>query len=198
MNVTRRTVLLSLLAFGMSLSAPLHAGWFGPDVKEVEVGSSSSGTLEVKKSRRFSVKTRNLPPKTTEWVSIEKNGTRRVTNRLVQNPIANTYSSEITSQGTLDVWQITGEDVTEPVNVVIRIRGKGFLPVTAVFIDVESAGDLDPEKGVRIPESDFADNETIGILTYDPKKKYFITVQSDEPTHADYRVSVIRASKYQQ
>lgn len=198
MRIPHRILLAAWLALSFGSQAPALAGWFEPDVLEIEVGSSSTSTLEVKQSRRLTVTTHNLPPKTTEWVRVEQDGTRHVTERLVQNPIANTYSTLIEYRGSTDIWKITDEDASAPVNVVLRVRGMGFLPRVAVFMDVESPGQLDPDKGFSVPQSDFAENEVIAIMTFDPGKKAFITVQSDEPTHADYRISVIRASKYRQ
>lgn len=198
MRTPHRILLAASLALALGPHASVLAGWFEPDVLEIEVGSSSTSTLEVKQSRRLTVSTYNLPPKTTEWVSVEKDGTRHVTERLVQNPIANTYSTRIEYSGSTDIWKITDEDAGAPVNVVLRVRGMGFVPRVSVFMDVESPGKLNPEKGFSVPQSDFAENEVIAIMTFDPNKKTFVTVQSDEPTHADYRISVIRAGKYRQ
>lgn len=197
MMATRRQILAALPvvpALGLIAARPA-AAFFGPDVREVEVGSSSSGVLDIKTSRSLRIQTQQVGIKTTRWV--DRNGrTDPTMGSLTQNLYENKYNWQTSVQRSTDIWRITAEDLKEPTLMVLRVRGIDSRPLAALFIGVDSASSLDPEKGVEVPPSEDSDTECLALFRFDPAIKHFVAVQSRIDERVAYRIVVLPASRF--
>lgn len=174
-------------------------GWAGPacaaDVKELPLDSGSSGVLEPNRSSRLVVQTHLTGIRTTVWVHRDGRVNPDM-GSLTQHLYENSYGWKTTALKSTDLWEISTEDLEEPTLAVLRVRGRDFLPDVALFIGVRSTRDLDPARGVRVPPSDDAATECLGLFVLDPKKRHVVTVQSQVDDDAAYRVSLVRASRF--
>jgi hypothetical protein len=194
MTIDRRSFVLGLPA-GLLAGRPAAAGLFGPDVREVEVGSSSSGVLDVATSRRLNVRTRQVGVKTTVWV--DRHGRVDPTmGSLTQNLYENKYDWQTSVQRITDIWQITAEDIKEPGLMVLRVRGSTSRPLASLFIGADSPGALDPEKGIELPPSEDSSQERLALFRFDPALRHFVTVQAEDAERMPYRITVLPAARY--
>jgi hypothetical protein len=194
MRTTRRHLVLGLPAVVLA-AGPVGAGLFGPDVREVEVGSSSSGVLDVATSRRLNVRTRQVGVKTTTW--IDRNGRVDPTmGSLTQHLYENKYDWQTSVQRITDIWQITAEDLKEPGLMVLRVRGATSRPLASLFIGADSPGALDPEKGIELPPSEDSAQERLALFRFDPALRHFVTVQAEDAERMPYRITVLPAARY--
>lgn len=187
------------LMAGVALAAPwlrASAALFGPDVSEVEVGSSTTGVIDPQTSKRLSVQTKLVGIRTTRWV--DKNGrTDPNMGSLTQHLYENKYDWQTRVNASTDVWLITAEDVKEPALMVLRVRSTQNFPLAvALFPGAHSAGSLDPEIGIQVPPSDDASNEWLALFRFDPAVKNFVTVQAQETERVPYRIAVLPAGRF--
>jgi hypothetical protein len=195
MTTTRRRFLAALPMAGLIASGPATAALFGPDVREIEVGSSSSGVLDIQTSRRLTVRTRLVGIKTTRW--IDRNGrTDPTMGSMTQNLYENKYDWQSSVQRSTDIWQITAEDLKEPGLMVLRVRATSMRPIAALFVGVNSPSSLDPEKGIELPPSEDSANECLALFRFDPALKHFVTVQADSDDRVPYRITVLPAGRF--
>lgn len=192
----RRQLLRWTPAAGLWLLQPVAAQLFGPDVRELEVGSSSSGVIDPKTSRRLSVQTKLVGIKTTVWV--DRNGrTDPNMGSLTQNLYENKYDWQTKTLGATDTWLLTAEDLKQPTLMVLRVRSNNNLPLAvALFPGARSAGDLDPDIGVSVPPSEDASHEWLALFKFDPAVKTFVTVQAQETERVPYRIAVLPAARF--
>ena len=161
---------------------------FGPEIKQIEIGSSSSGTLERKEDRRLHVDSTYKLKKVTTYVSAR---TGRVVRRDEQWDFQNTYSWRETSSGTTDVWELVTTNLPGPTEAIVRVNGRGFTPIVTIFEDA-SPRLLAFKDGFRVDLIDGSDREAAGVIILDPKHTYLVTVQAaGDPVHADYGVALI-------
>jgi len=195
MTVNRRPLLLGLPAAALLGVGPAVAALFGPDVREIEVGSSSSGVLDVSTSRRLKVSTKLVATKTTVWVD-SKGRVDPNMGSLTQHLYENKYDWQTSVQRSTDIWQITAEDVKEPGLMVLRVRGTDTRPLAALFVGIDSPGSLDPDKGIELPPSEDSANECLALFRFDPAVRHFVTVQSERAERVAYRITVLPAARY--
>lgn len=175
-------ILMTLGGCGMAKDLVL-----GPEIQQIEIGSSSSGTLEMKEDRHLHVDSTYKLKKVTLYVSSR---TGRVVDRDEQWNFQNSYSWRETVSGTTDVWELLTSNVPGPVEAILRVRGRGFTPIVTVFQDV-SPRLLSFNDGFRVDLTDGSDREVSGVIILDPAHTYLLTVQAaGDPVHADYGVSL--------
>jgi hypothetical protein len=195
MDIPRRHFLALNAALALGLCRPAQAALFEPDVRDIEVGSSSTGVLDVSSSRRLNVQTRLVAVKTTTWV--DRNGrTNPDMTSLTQHIYENKYNWQTNVQRLTDIWQITAEDVKRTERMVLRVRSQGVPLAVSLFFGAPSAGRLDPERGVEVPPSEDADAEWLGLFDFDPALKHFVTIQALEAERVPYRIAVLPAGRF--
>lgn len=105
---------------------------FGPEIQQIEVGSSSSGTLERHEDRHVHVDSTYKLKKITNYVSAR-------TGKIIRSDetwdFQNTYSWRESALGTTDVWELVTAGLPGPTEVVVKVRGRGFTPIATLFRD---------------------------------------------------------------
>jgi hypothetical protein len=183
---------LLLLPAAAALPLPTRASLFGPDVRDIEVGSSSNGVIDPKTSKRLRVRSK-LRTRDIRWV--DSNG--RVVDTSTQTLVENNYNWDESVHTTTDVWQVTAEDLKSPARMVLRVRAlQDHALVVSLFAGARSASDLDPEIGVLVRRSADASNEWLALFEYDPGAKTFVTVQAQEAERVPYRIAVLPAGRF--
>lgn len=161
---------------------------FGPEIQQIEIGSSSSGTLERHEDRHLHVDSTYKLKKITNYVSAR-------TGKIIRSDetwdFQNTYSWRESASGTTDVWELVTAGLPGPTEVVVKVRGRGFTPIATLFQDA-SPRLLTFKDGLRVDLIDGSDREAAGVIVLDPAHTYLMTVQAaGEPVHADYGVALI-------
>ncbi|MDP1692540.1 MAG: hypothetical protein Q8L49_11430 [Burkholderiaceae bacterium] len=195
MTPTRRHVIALACAPALGFARPAGAALFGPDVLEVEVGSSSSGMLDSETTRSLNVQTQLVGVRTTRWVDRDGRVNADM-GSLTQHLYENKYNWKTTVRGLTDIWQITAEDLKKPQRLVLRVRSQGVPLSVALFIGVSSPGSLDPEKGIEVPPSEDSASEWLGLFDFDPALKHFVTIQAREVARVPYRIAVLPAGRF--
>jgi hypothetical protein len=186
----RRHLLVLPTAAALPLLA--RAGLFDPDVRDVEVGSSSNGVIDPKTSRRLRVRSK-LRTRDIRWVDSQG----RVVDTSSQTLVENNYAWDESVASNTDVWQVTAEDLKAPARMVLRVRAlQDHRLMVSLFAGARSAGDLDPEIGVFVRPSEDASNEWLALFEYDPRVKTFVTVQAQESERVPYRIAVLPAGRF--
>jgi hypothetical protein len=189
---TLRRQCLAWCALGtLGAYRPAVAGLFDPDVLDVEVGTSTTAVLDPNTSRRLAVRTRTRT-RDIRWV--DRNG--RVVDTSMRIDVDNKYNWQDTVQRSTDIWQVTAEDQKTPLPLVLRVRGPGVPLVVSLFVDAASARHLEPEAGVEVAPAEPGGAEWLALFSFDPSKKTFITVQAQESSRVQYRLSVLKADRF--
>jgi hypothetical protein len=187
-----RRQLLVLPAAAAAAALPARAGLFDPDVRDVEIGSSSNGVLDPKTSRRLRVRSK-LRTRDIRWV--DPNG--RVVDTSTQTLVENNYAWDESVASSTDIWQVTAEDLKAPTRMVLRVRAlQEHALAVSLFAGARSARDLDPEIGVFVRASEDASNEWLALFEYDPGVKTFVTVQAQASERVPYRIAVLPAGRF--
>jgi hypothetical protein len=189
-TLTRRQLLVLPAATALPLGA--GASLFGPDVRDVEVGSSSNGVLDPKTSSRLRVRSK-MRTRDVRWVDSRGRVVDTSTDVLVEN----NYAWDDAVHSSTDIWQVTAEDLKAPERMVLRVRAlQDHRLVVSLFAGARSAGDLDPEIGVLVRPSEDASNEWLALFALDPQAKTFVTVQAQESERVPYRIAVLPAGRF--
>lgn len=177
--------LLTILLGGCSMAKDMV---LGPEIQQIEVGSSSSGTLERHEDRHLHVDSTYKLKKITNYVSAR---TGKVVRSDETWDFQNSYSWRETVSGSTDVWELLSTNLPGPTEVIVRVRGRGFTPIVTIFRDA-SPRLLTFRDGLRIDLLDGSDREAAGVILLDPAHTYLVTVQAaGDPIHADYGVALL-------
>lgn len=171
-----------------------HAAWFGPDVREIELGSSSSGVIDPKVSRSVTARSRWVYVNTCSQEDMRLRPEKRTC--IDKQYLENDYQWNRSVQLSTEIWQITAEDQKLPLPVALRVRNNGTPMLVRLFVGVDSASDLDAEKGYGIAPSAETPAEWLAIFDFNPKLKHFVLVQTQSDERVPYRLAVVAASRF--
>ena len=179
--------------FALAVPALARAALFGPDVSDVELGSSTTGVLDPQSSRRLNVQT-TLRTREVRWVDARG----RVRDTSTETLVDNKYDWRETVERSTDIWRVTAEDLDGPAWAVLRVRSPNADElIVSLFPGAASASSLDPALGIEVMPSDDSAEEWLALFRLDPRQKTFVTVQARQAHRIAYRIAVLPAGSFQ-
>lgn len=174
----------------------------GEPIREIYPGQVIAGQLSVNKHSRLKVSTvKKLGSPSTIYRtdSTTTVGQRFITTKTTTTATTvrnetfdNTYSMSETVTGVTEVWKVNVMFLSGPTEVTLQVQGDRFTPQAILFEDVtEYQAASGSKPGMLVPVYSQMDQLVAGVYKVDPKKTYYLAVQTaGEPVAASYLVGL--------
>lgn len=168
----------------------------GKPMHEIAVGQAAVGSINRQVDSQLRVRTTMTPGRSyrTCWQNTSGRGSGTVSvseqcSRGQELDVRNEYTRTETVSGSTSLWRIDTAALARPARVLLLVRGRGFRPQAALFIDAAERS-LESSPSLALPASGDHEHEVGGIIELDPARRYVLAVQSGQPRDADFVVAV--------
>ena len=168
----------------------------GKPMHEIAVGQAAVGSINRQVDSQLRVRTTITPGRSyrTCWQNTTGRGSGTVSvseqcSRGQELDVRNEYTRTETVSGSTSLWRIDTAALARPARVLLLVRGRGFRPQAALFINAAERS-LESSPSIALPATGEDDSEVGGIIELDPGKRYVLAVQSGVPRDADFVVAV--------
>ncbi|MBI5719563.1 MAG: hypothetical protein HZC37_17985 [Burkholderiales bacterium] len=201
-SVVKGLALVLLLCLGTGCQSIVDTVQ-GRAMNEITVGQVAAGSINRQVDARLRVRTTMSPGRSyrTCWQST----TGRGSGTLAQGEqcssgqelqVRNEYSRTETVTGSASLWRIDARALPRPTRVLLLVRGRGFRPLAALFIDVADSA-LEASPSIALIPSGERGDEVAGIIELHPGRRYVLAVQSAEPRDADFQVALVAVTRHE-